>query len=233
MTVAERSGVEVDVAVGQLGALGPAGGAGGVEDDRGVVVGALVGLARSGRRPRGLPSTGPIGPHSTILVPLFRGALGRLGHEVGPDEGDLRAGVGEEVVDLAGLEQRVHRHDDAAREEDAPVDDGEGGHVRQDDRHPVTGLDPVGAQRSCHLGGHAVQLGVGDPLAVDPQRVLLRVVRGGRRRGWSRGWSSVAPVGPASVAAGPILSRMPSPRQRIIVRVRGCCLGSTVGWWLR
>jgi hypothetical protein len=34
--------VEVDVGVRQLGTLGPAGRAGGVEDDRGVVVGALV-----------------------------------------------------------------------------------------------------------------------------------------------------------------------------------------------
>ena len=107
------------------------------------------------------------------------GALGGLRDEVGPDEGDLGAGVAEEVVDLAGLEQRVHRHDDAAGQEDAPVDDGERRHVRQDDGHPVTGLDPVGAQGSCHLGGHAVQLGVGDALAVDPQRGLLGVVLGG------------------------------------------------------
>ncbi len=107
-------------------------------------------------------------------------ALGGLGDEVGPDEGDLGAGVGEEVVDLAGLEQGVHRHDDAAGQEDAPVDDGEGRDVGEDDRHPVARLDAVGAQRSSDLRGHAVQLGVGDSLAVDPQCGLLGVVRGGR-----------------------------------------------------
>ena len=54
--------------MGELRALGPAGGAGGVEDDRGVVVGALV---RLGDRvaPSRAPSTGPMGPHSTMRVP--------------------------------------------------------------------------------------------------------------------------------------------------------------------
>ncbi len=170
--------VEVDVAVGELGALGPAGGAGGVEDDRGVVVGALV---RLGDRVAALEAALDRAHRAALddRGAAVGRALGGLGHEVGPHEGDLGARVGEEVVDLAGLEQRVHRHDDAAGQEDAPVDDGERRHVGEDDRHPVARLDPVGAQGSCDPGGHAVQLGVGDALAVDPQCVLLGVLRGG------------------------------------------------------
>ena len=104
-----------------------------------------------GSPPSRAPSTGPIGPHSMIRVPLLAAPLVASADEVGPDQGDLRAGVGEEVVDLAGLEQRVHRDDGAAGQQDAPVDDGESPHVGQDDRDPVARLDAVGAQGSCEL----------------------------------------------------------------------------------
>ena len=42
----------------------------------------------------------------------------------GPAKTSLRAGVAEVVLDLARLEQRVHRHDGAARAEHAVVEDG-------------------------------------------------------------------------------------------------------------
>ena len=220
MTLGRARRVEVEVGVGQLGALGLAGRAGGVEDDRGVVVVALGGLRDRRRRPRRSRSTGPIGPHSMIRVPLFCAPLAASADEVGPHEDELGAGVGEEVVDLAGLEQRVHRHDDAAREQDAAVDDREGRHVGQDQRDPVAGLDPVGAQRPRDRRGHAVQLRVGHPLAVDPQRVLLGVRRCGARE-----------VGREVGHRGSLVRRH---WRRVHVRTRlGCGRGELADAWCR
>jgi len=58
----------------------------------------------------------------------------------------LRFGVGEEVRNLGSRGEHVDRNDRAARIEDPEVRDAELGHVRDQQRHPVAGLDAARAQ---------------------------------------------------------------------------------------
>ena len=90
--------------------------------------------------------------------------LGRLG-EVVPGEQPFGPGVLEVVLDLAALEQHVHRHDRAARAQDAEVDDREVGDVRQHDPDTVAGLEAFRLQQPGHprcalVHGLPVDLGV-------------------------------------------------------------------------
>ena len=205
-----EQGVVAHVAVPQLGALGLAGGAGGVEDDRGVV---LVGLRRSRtsasmpaerlRRASGTPSNGDSPSRAAVIrkkcsqpsaswKPAYPSCADRqLGGALEAEVG-LRVGVVEVVGHLAALEQHVERDHGRAGLEDPPVDErrstaGWGSSARPCRR--------AGCPCSTEVGDHVgdrVDLGVGHPPAGGreddglPLGVLLRRCP---RAGW-RGCTS-------------------------------------------
>ena len=100
---AERRGVDPDVAVGHLHALGPGGRAGRVVDGR---RGVLVGLPR--------PRVRVAGDHQVVVGPDDVGVLGldalQVVGELGVDEQHPGAGVLDDVGDLVAREPEVHRH---------------------------------------------------------------------------------------------------------------------------
>ena len=165
--------VVAHVAVPQLGALGLAGGAGGVEDDRGVVLVGRDGLERRRLLRRApapsvsAPSIGDArgrvgGDHEEVLAarrparsPAYPSCADRqLGGALEAEVG-LRVGVVEVVGDLAALEQHVERDDGRAGLEDAVVDDREVRQVRAAQRDLVAGLDAARDQQVGHLVGRA------------------------------------------------------------------------------
>ena len=99
----------------------------------------------------------------------------------GPGEHQPRAGVAEVVLDLAGLEQRVHRHHHAAGPEHPVVQHRESENVRQHDAHPVAGPEPPLPQPAGHLGRPAVQFGIGQDLVVEAHGWAVRVLSSGIR----------------------------------------------------
>ena len=153
-------GVAVEVEVRQLGALGLAGGAARVEDDRRVVVGALDRLEDGGRRRLGgvelAVGRAHRAAHDEPRAGLGSRLAGLVG-EVGPHEAEAGAAVLVEVLDLPGLQQRVHRDDHAAGEQRAVEGDGVCRHVGEDERHPVAGLETRRAQLAGHRCRRTVQ----------------------------------------------------------------------------
>ena len=167
------------VGVGQLAALGPAGGARGVDQrgrigrpdagqallDRGIVH-LAAGLRQL------LQSCGPAavdavhrlqcGQRRTLLLDA-PGVLVGLG-----ERGD-RAGVGEDELHLLGGTGLIDRHRHRAHRQDGEVEDRPLVARRRQDRHPVAGRDSGSDETFCRrtdlLGG----LGAGhvDPAAVD------------------------------------------------------------------
>ena len=131
------------------------------------------------------------GATATSPAPAARAAsVGRVGKLV-PSEQVASARVLHVVLDLALLEQRVHRYDHAPGPQDAVVDDGELGHVRQHDPDPVAGLESLEPEQA-------------GPLGRTPGRARRRkgwCCRGGRpgdrgtwwrsRSGRGRGWACV------------------------------------------
>ena len=199
----------------QLGALGLAGGAGGVEDDGGVVVARPRPCRRSaaGRAMPcpsvSVPSIGDAAAGSTVIMKKCsqpsvcskpacpscadRQLGGALEAEVG-----LRLGVGQVVGDLAPLEQHVERHDGRAGLEDPVVDDREVRQVRAAQRHLVAGLDPARDQQVGDLVGGAVDLRVGQAGVAEDDGLAVGVRRRRSPRAGRRGWAC-APTYPAVV----------------------------------
>jgi hypothetical protein len=166
--------------VGQLGALGRARGARGVEDDRGVVVvavdnieGVVVGadqlleLARLDEDELGAGVGGAL--------------LGGLGEAV-PGKQDLGLGVGEIEADLALFQQHVHRHDDGAETQDAVVDRREVGDVGKHDPDTVAGLDALVGEQVGDPRRGAVELVVRELGLVELQRNAIGMLGGCRRQ---------------------------------------------------
>ena len=160
-------GVAAQIAVGEHGALGFSGGAGGVQDDRDIVVVALHRrvLARHLGDQR----------HQLGIVdqPALRADLGGTGSglvgEGRRGEQRLGAAVGQVEGHLTGLEQRVHWDRDGAAVHDAVEHDGEGRSIGQHDSHPIAGLDAGLLQQRRHPGGCGVEFGEGELHIVTPQ----------------------------------------------------------------
>ena len=161
-------GVLLEVAVGELGALGRARGAAGVEDHGGVVgvdvrdvvvgLGGAEQLLELARLDRDQLGAGLLGA-----------GLGGL-REVVPGEQDLRARVLEVERDLAALEQDVHRDDDAARAQDPVVDDREVRDVREHDPDAVAALEALLLEQVRDPRGPLVEQGVVDDRVVELER---------------------------------------------------------------
>ncbi len=172
-------GVEgVERAVAELDALGPAGGAAGVELDRDVVgrdLGGLVGVILAPapgleglplRRPRlhgdDLAQGGNLGAH-----PL------RQRRAVAVDEQKLGLGVVGDVDHLRFGQAPVHRREDRAHPGGAEQQLEEPVGVLAQVGDPRTGLQPLGQQAVGHLGGVGVELRVGRRHSLEEERRLL------------------------------------------------------------
>ena len=173
-------GVPTEVGVGQFGTLGLAGGPRGVEDDGGVVV---VPIGDSGRRGESrqhhLELAGCDGHH--LGAGLGR-TLGRLLGAPGPGDDDAGAGVAEVVGHLPGLEQRVHRHHDAAGPQDPVVRHREGQDVGDHDPDPVAGSDAALDEQGREPGTGVIEFGVGEHPLVEPHRRVGGSICGRRRQ---------------------------------------------------
>jgi hypothetical protein len=125
---------------GEHRTLGLAGGAGGVQDDRDVVVAAfhrriLPGQVGDQLGQRGIVDQPAVGAY-------FAGAGGGFVGESGGREQRLGAAVGQVVGHLTKLQQRVHRDRYGAAIHDAVKHDGECGGVGQHHSHPIARLHP-------------------------------------------------------------------------------------------
>ena len=188
-------GVAPHVGVGQLGALGGARRARGVEHDRGVLVVAidegdgLVGhhLAQELRRDDG----------DELRARLGRSLAGLLGDAIPREEGP-GLGVAQHEGDLAGLVQGVHRDHDAAGPEDAVVDDRHVRDVGHRHRDPVSRLDTDLLEPAGDAGGALGEHPVGDDGLVERDGgggggrlgsagEVAGEVHGRPSRGWGRG----------------------------------------------
>ena len=169
-----RDDVHRDVEVGDLGALGLPGGAAGVEDDGGVVgLARLDHLDRRGRRTRRVEAQGAavLGLHDRQHGHAGQlRALGALAEQRRGADQRLRAGVGQDVLDLLGLEQRVHRHGDAAEGQHAEVGQREVRGVRQQQRDLVARADALLAEHRGVLLGVRPQLAVGEAQVAEHDR---------------------------------------------------------------
>ena len=168
------------VGVRELGAFGLAGGARGVEDDRGVVLGPVDDTVG------GLVLGEDVGERRRIdLDDLRAGDPGRtlpgIGGRAAPGEDQPGTRVGQVVGDLSGLEQRVHRYDDTAGPEHAVVERGELRNVGEHDRDPVARLDTALGEEAGDPGAGRGQFAVADREVVEAERDLLGL-RGRRCR---------------------------------------------------
>ena len=169
-------GVAREVEVGELRSLRFAGGAGGVEDDSGVL---FVGLGDLGVR---FKLAEHLGKRCRLdldhLYACVLGATARLLGEAVPGEQQLRAGVLEVEGDLAPLQQHVHRHHDATGAEDAVVGDRELEDVGQHHPDAVALLQALLVQQRRQAGAAVVEFGVGQLQGAEPDGDRLRRPRG-------------------------------------------------------
>ena len=93
-------------------------------------------------------------------------------HVRGGDD-DLGLGVGEDMRDLLLAEQEDHRHDDAARAQDAAVALDDLGTVRQHDHHAIARADPEATEGVGHATGRAVLVHVRQPPPLEGKRFVL------------------------------------------------------------
>ncbi len=144
-----------------------------VEDHRGVVLVPLDHVfGERGRGEQRVESAG-IDDHRIGLGLPCAGAY--LVGEGGPGEQQPGARVAEVVGDLPGLEQGVHRNDDAARPEHAEVGDGEIRAVGQHDRDLVAWFDAAVPEQSGHPGADLVKRAVREDVVPQTQRGVVRV----------------------------------------------------------
>ena len=164
--------VHHQVEVGEQGALGLAGGAAGVEDDRDVLglagsrrcgSGGTVGRASSSRGgASGTP--GGIGPTLASRVPARAAAAAPLASWLECGDEQLGAAVAQHVRDLVRGEQQMDRDDRGADRERAVVDPREVGHVGDQDGDRVARADAQLAQAGRVREGLRPQVAVGDPV---------------------------------------------------------------------
>ena len=165
-----RAHVRRDVVVRQGHALRDAGGAGGVEQYRGIV--RLHGRGAQRRVAAGEP----VLERDLVRLPaladdgvLDRRAFGsrHVREQLRGREQDLRSGVVDDVAHFLPLEDRVDRDHDRADLQPRQVREREGRNVRQIERDAVAAAHPVLAQRVGERRGAVVQGRVGDALAFE------------------------------------------------------------------
>ena len=141
----------------------------GVEDHRGVVVGPVRQPGRPASRSRAGCRTWPGRPRSPRRQPPSRRP--RLQRRP-PCQAKItrRAGVAQVVGDLAGLEQRVHRHHDAARPQHAEVDDGELRDVGQHEPDPVARPEVTGREQAGDASARVVEVAIGEGVLGEADR---------------------------------------------------------------
>ena len=141
--------------VRELGALGAARGARGVEDDRGVA------LARA-RRPRAADRARQelleaAGLHEDAFGAASRAPASASFAKLVPGEEDLGPGVRQVVRHLAPLQKHVHRHDHAPGAQHAVVGEREVGDVGKHDAHALARPHAALAQESGHSRATFIQ----------------------------------------------------------------------------
>src|SRR5919106_800572 len=133
------------------------------------------------------------------LGPGLGGALlGRIG-EVVPGEQQLRAAVPDVELDLARLEQHVHRHHDAAGPQDRVVDRGEVGDVGEHQPDPVARLEPLRPEQRREARARPVEHRVAELDVVELEGRAVAVL--GRRLGKDRGQVLAHRSAPLSLGA--------------------------------
>ena len=171
------SALRAKIVVGELRALGLAGGARRVEDHRGVAALALDDLgAGSPALQHGLEVPG-LDQQAVGMRPVAAGVR-RVGQLV-PGEQQPRLGVGQVVLDLTLLEEHVHRHDHAAAAQDAVVDRCEVRHVRKHHSDAVARAHALGLEQTGDAARGLLQAAVGQRQVVELDRVPVRRARGG------------------------------------------------------
>jgi hypothetical protein len=156
------------VGMGQLGPLGPAGGARGVQDHRRVVVRAAGHLGH--RRALVQQPVERARLDGDEAGPGRLRALGGFGGDRVPGEDERGAGVAQVVLDLAGLQQRVHRDHHGAGAQHPVVEDRELHHVRQHQPDAVARSDASRGEQPRRSRGALVQVPVGQGQIVEPDR---------------------------------------------------------------
>jgi hypothetical protein len=158
--LAEDLGAGDQVAVGELGALGPAGRARGVEDDRVVAGVAGLGLV-DGRVVGEVGEFGVEGPERDVER---GGGVLRRGADLVPAEHERDAGVLADVLELGTGGHGVGGHGDRAGGVDAVVGARELGDRRGDQQDAVAGLYAGVAQPRGDRRGVLAQTAVGPRL---------------------------------------------------------------------
>ena len=157
-------GVASQVRVGELGPLGLAGRARGVEDHRGVIAVALGDLVdRIGGEQ--LLRRG----HDHALGARGRRAGLGLAREAVPGEHQARPRVAQVERHLALLQKHVHRDHGGAGPQRAVVDDRELGDVGEHHTDRVAGADPLLEKQAGDPGRRGVELCVGEYLLPEQQ----------------------------------------------------------------
>ena len=155
--------IAAQVGVAQLGSLRLAGGARGVQDHRGVLGGLARRPCRWARR-RPVPARSRRASVTITWVPVTPAAFCASSANSGKTTATLAPAVLPGEGDLAGLQQRVHRHHDRPEPQDRVVDDREVADVGHDHGHPVPGGDAALGQDGREAGRGPVQRGVGEDL---------------------------------------------------------------------
>ena len=181
----ESGRVDPDVAVGDLHALGPRGGAGGVVDGRGR---RLVRLPHLGLDAFSGVQVIIVAQHESVLGgDVLEGLV-----ELGIDIDDPSARVLDDVADLGGLQPEVHWHQHSARTADAVERRQQPCAVVADDRHAISNPDaqlvelgrlPLGQHTHLGVGDRADRccrlvrlVDHGDPIRIDRGRSINEVV---------------------------------------------------------
>ncbi len=168
----ERHRVEPAAPVGELHALGPGGGAGGVVDGDGRV---LVGHPEAGARVAALEQPGVARRAQDDPVLDRDRAQGLL--QLGIDEGHGRARMLDDVADLLRVEPEVHRHQDAAEHAHPEEAHQEARRVRRDDRDPLALAHPQLVEGDGQAPAHRGEPSVGD--AAEPAAGRIGLVDDG------------------------------------------------------
>ena len=163
--------VAQDVLVRELGTLGLAGRARGVEDHRGVVGLAIEHLASGLTTLEQRFELAGLDEDALHGRPLGAG-VGGVG-ELVPGQDYAGPGVTEIELDLALFEQRVHWHDGGAEAQRAVVAKCELRDVGQHDAHAVSRSHALCAQQSGNTRCRPVKLGVGEFTLIDPDRDVV------------------------------------------------------------
>ena len=150
--------------------------AGGVDDHRGVVVGAVDHLVDGIGAAEQLLELARLGDDA--LGARGIAALLGGGAEVVPGDHHLRAGIGEVIVDLAAFEQRVHRHDDRPEAQRTEVDEREVGDVRHLKADAIPGRDTLRPKHPRGTCNGSVQNGVGQHDVIELDRCTVARIGG-------------------------------------------------------